>query len=278
MFEGRPLIIATKHEKEKVITPIIEKELGVKCFIDPKFDTDKFGTFTGEIDRNEDPIITARLKCLLAMELTNCDLAVASEGSFGPHPTISFVPADDEFLLFIDRKNDLEIIVRELSTETNFNGSVIKTENELKEFASNAYFPSHGLIIRKSKDGFEDIIKGITNEEQLKTAFNKLITKYGTAYLETDMRALYNPTRMKLIGRVAEKLAEKINTSCPVCKVPGFGITDRKKGLLCQQCNFPSQSTLSFIYTCQKCTYQKEEKYPNGKQTEDPMYCDICNP
>ena len=61
------------------------------------------------------------------MELANCDLAVASEGSFGPHPTIYFVHADDEFLLFIDKKNDLEIIVRELSTVTNFNGSEIKT-------------------------------------------------------------------------------------------------------------------------------------------------------
>lgn len=63
----------------------------------------------------------------MAMELANCDLAVASEGSFGPHPTIYFVHADDEFLLFIDKKNDLEIIVRELSTVTNFNGSEIKT-------------------------------------------------------------------------------------------------------------------------------------------------------
>lgn len=278
MFIGRDLLIATKHEKEKVIAPILEKELGVKCFVSLDLDTDKLGTFSGEVERQEDPITTARKKCLLAMELTNCDLAVASEGSFGPHPTIFFVPADDEFILFIDKKNDLEIIVRELSTETNFNGSVIKTEKELKEFAANANFPSHGLIIRKSKDDFEDITKGITNEEQLNSAFYKLITNYETAYLETDMRALYNPTRMKLIGRVAEKLAEKINTSCPVCKMPGFGITDRKEGLPCQQCNFPSQSTLSFIYTCQKCTFQKEEKYPNGKQTEDPMYCDICNP
>ena len=34
MFKGRNLLIATKHEKEKVIAPILEKELGVKCFVD----------------------------------------------------------------------------------------------------------------------------------------------------------------------------------------------------------------------------------------------------
>jgi hypothetical protein len=32
-FRGRNLLIATKHEKEKAIAPILEKELGVKCFI-----------------------------------------------------------------------------------------------------------------------------------------------------------------------------------------------------------------------------------------------------
>jgi hypothetical protein len=278
MFKGRNLLIATKHEKEKVIAPILEKELGVKCLVSSDFDTDELGTFTGEVERKDDPITTARNKCLMAMELANCDLAIASEGSFGMHPTIYFAPADDEFLLFIDKKNDLEIIVRELSMETNFNGSEIKTEKELQEFARNANFPSHGLILRKSEDDCIEIVKGITDEEQLKNTFHHLITRYGAAYVETDMRAMYNPSRMKVIKKATRKLVEKIKSLCPKCESPGFGITDRKEGLPCEQCNFPTRSTLSFIYSCQKCDYKKVEQYPNGKQTEDPMYCDICNP
>jgi hypothetical protein len=35
----------------------------------------------------------------------------------------------------MDTKNDLEIVVREISTETNFNASNIKNEAELMEFA-----------------------------------------------------------------------------------------------------------------------------------------------
>jgi hypothetical protein len=278
MFKGRNLLIATKHEKEKVIAPILEKELGVKCFVTLDFDTDELGTFTGEVERKDDPITTARNKCLRAMKLANCDLAIASEGSFGMHPTIYFAPADDEFLLFIDKKNDLEIVVRELSLETNFNGSEIKTETELQEFATNSNFPSHGLILRKSEDDLKDIVKGITNEEQLNKAFYTLINNYGTAYIETDMRAMFNPTRMKVIERATLKLANKIKTLCPNCNIPGFGITDSNQGLRCELCNFPTRSTLSYIYTCKKCSYKKEEKYPNGKQTEDPMYCDFCNP
>lgn len=278
MFKGRNLLIATKHEKEKVIAPILEKELGVKCFLVSDLDTDKLGTFTGEVERKDDPITTAREKCLMAMELANCDLAIASEGSFGAHPTIFFAHADDEFLLFVDKKNDIEISARELSLETNFNGSEIKSEKELQEFAANSSFPSHGLILRKSKDDLGDIVKGITNDELLNKAFYTLISKYGAAYVETDMRAMYNPTRMKVIEKAAYKLVDKIKSLCPKCETPGFGIMDRKEGLPCQQCHFPTRSTLSYSYSCQKCSYKKEEKYPNGKQTEDPMYCDICNP
>jgi hypothetical protein len=278
MFKGRNLLIATKHEKEKVIAPILEKELGVKCFLASDLDTDKLGTFTGEVERKDDPVTTARKKCLMAMELANCDLAIASEGSFGSHPTIFFAPADDEFLLFLDKTNHLEIIARELSTETNFNGAEIKTKEELEEFTKNVKFPSHGLILKKDKDDFSEIVKGISSVKKLNSTFNHFISSYGKAFIETDMRAMHNPTRMKVIEKATLKLANKINSLCPCCFTPGFGVTDGKSGLPCEQCSLPTRSTLSHIYTCQKCIYTKEEKYPNGKFTEDPMYCDYCNP
>lgn len=278
MFKGRKLLIATKHEKEKVIAPILEKELGVKCFVAENFDTDVLGTFTGEVERKDDPITTARNKCLMAMERYDCDIGIASEGSFGPHPAIFFVHADDEMLLFIDKKNDLEIIARELSTETNFNGQEIKTEKQLHDFARQVKFPSHGLIIRKAKDDLTEIVKGITDSEKLNNTFQHFISTYGMAYAETDMRAMYNPTRMKVIEKAAKKLADKINSCCPQCNTPGFGITDGKQGLPCSYCGSETRSTLSYIYTCQKCSYTKEEMYPNKKTEEDPMYCDRCNP
>ncbi len=278
MFEGRHLIIATKHQKEKVFAPILEKELAVKCFVASNLDTDKLGTFTGEVERKFDPITTAKIKCLMAMELNHCDLAIASEGSFGPHPSLPFISADDEFLLMIDKKNNLEIVVREISNETNFNGSIIQTETELNDFASKANFPSHGLILRKSKADYSNIVKGITNLDQLKSVFSHFISDGGKVYIETDMRAMYNPTRMKVIARATKKLIEKINSRCPDCQMPGFGITEAKHGLPCSVCRFPTRSILSFIFSCHKCSFTKEETYPHGKQTENPMYCDICNP
>lgn len=278
MFQGRNLLIATKHEKERVIAPILEKVLGVKCFTPPELDTDELGTFTGEVERKNGPIDTARNKCLMAMEQANCDLAVASEGSFGPHPAIHFVPSDDEFLILIDKQNNLEIIARELSLETNFFSAHIHSEKQLNEFSNKVNFPSHGLIIRKSNDDFSEIIKGITNSDELYKTFQSFITKHGKAYVETDMRAMHNPTRMRVIEKATYSLVDKAISLCPDCSTPGFAITDRKEGLPCQLCSFPTRSTLSHTYTCTKCNCMKEEKYPNGKQAEEPMYCDLCNP
>jgi hypothetical protein len=47
-----------------------------------------------------------------------------------------------------------------------------------------------------------------------------------TTYVETDMRAMYNPSRMTVIQNATKKLVEKINSCCPNCNIPGFGITD----------------------------------------------------
>lgn len=278
MFAGRNLLIATKHEKEKVIAPVLESLLGVKCVVDTHFDTDLLGTFSGEVERKEDPISTVRNKCLMAMEAGNFDLAVASEGSFGAHPSIYFVPANDEFLILIDKKNNLEIIARNLSTETNFNASTVTNLKQLKDFAEAAKFPSHGLILKKAEHDFTGMVKGITDWETLHSTFNYFIETFQSAYIETDMRAMHNPTRMETIKQATLNLVEKVKSTCPQCETPGFDVVAVNKGLPCQLCGLPTRSTLSYTYTCAKCAYTKQEMYPNKKTFEDPIYCDYCNP
>jgi hypothetical protein len=278
MFKDRKLIIATKHKKESVIAPILEESLGVVCQIDEGFDSDEFGTFTGEIERLHDPISTARRKCLKAMQSNGCDLGIASEGSFGPHPFILSIPSDEEFLIFIDSLHGLEFIVRELSATTNFSGKEVQYDTELDEFAEKAGFPTHGLILRKSKYSNEEIYKNIKNHESLHDTFQQIISKYDTAYIETDMRAMYNPTRMGIIKKTTHKLVEKIKSKCPKCEMPGFGIVYSKKGLPCRLCGSPTESTLSHIYICQHCEYTVEKVHPNSRTNEDPRYCNNCNP
>lgn len=278
MFAGRKLVIATKHQKEAVIAPPIEKSLGVNCFVAKDFDTDQYGTFSGEIDRKLSPLDTARLKCYAAMKANTCDLAIASEGSFGPHPSMFFVPADDELLVLIDKKNELEIVVREISTNTNFSSTEVSSKADLIAFAEQAKFPSHGLIMKWGAVPGQELLKGIQDWEVLIKTFDQQVQLYDSITIETDMRAHCNPTRMEVIQKAVAKLIEKINIVCPTCGTPGFGISDRREGLPCSSCGFPTRSTLAHISTCQKCGHTREEVYPHGKTNEDPMYCDNCNP
>ena len=278
LFKGRKLIIATKHHKERVIAPILEKALKVECFVNNTFDTDILGTFSGEVKRELDPLATARKKCLMAMEASNCNLGVASEGSFGPHPSLFFASADDEFLIFIDKKHKLEIVVRELSTDTNFNGKMISSESELNEFAQLAKFPSHGLILKPSENETKDMVKGINTKETLYATYRYLQSKYGEVYAETDMRAMFNPSRMAIIKAAATQLADKIQSVCPKCHTPGFGVTDAIAGLPCELCSMPTATVKTLIYECSNCNYKEERPPTHGKTTEDPTYCDYCNP
>lgn len=278
MYKGRRLLIATKHNKEQVIRPVFQESLGVSCFVPEDFDTDVFGTFTGERERKADPISTARDKCLQAMDLYNADLGIASEGSFGPHPSLFFAYANEEILVFIDRKNDLEIVAKALSTETNFDGAEVGTEEQLLAFAERVRFPSHALILREAKSVYAGEIKGITDWDQLKTSFRQLLERHGRVYVETDMRALYNPSRMQVIKEAAQKLLKKVQSCCPQCGTPGFSVSSTDPGLPCGLCGTPTRSTLSYTYTCQQCSFSSEEMYPHKKFTEDPMYCDTCNP
>lgn len=277
-FIGRDLLIATKHAKEKVIAPVLTSALQVKCFTLPNLDTDLFGTFTGEVERKDDPLTTARKKCLYAMEQANCDLAIASEGSFGPHPSLYFVPANEEWLILIDKKNNFEIVVRELSTQTNFSSKTISDRNDLIEFAGNIGFPGHGIILKHTLHNTLTVQKNFSSLHHLLVQYHQMMNKGGIVTAETDMRAVHNPTRMQVIEKAAQQLVKKIQSACPSCGAPGYGIVEAKEGLPCAWCSTPTHVTMSYVYACHQCHFQEEKLYPHGKPLAEPMYCDICNP
>ncbi len=277
-FEGRQLVIASMHQKEQVLRPLLEANLKVIVSVAHGLNTDLLGTFSGEIARIADPLTTARKKCELAMELGDCDLAIASEGSFGTHPSAFFLPANEEWLLLLDRKNGIEIHARHLSTATNFAGQEFSSLEQLDDFAHKVGFPSHGLILRRNKDNLIGILKGITDLNQLLEAAKNLLETEGSGFVETDMRAMYNPSRMQVIRETAELLIQKLNSFCPSCQLPGFAVTAAEPGLPCSLCGTPSSAALAHLLVCNHCQHQEKVDFPHGKKTEDPQYCQVCNP
>lgn len=282
LFQQRVGILATKHQKEKAIAPLLEPALGLTIKVPPNFDTDLFGTFTRDIKRPANQLETAKLKAQKALELTQETLAFASEGAFIPHPNFPWVMCDREIVLLYDTQHNLQIIGEELSTETNFNHQSVTHLEAAKTFAQKVQFPSHGLILRASLDRAEPgtIFKGITSEAQLETAFREAQkhSSDGKIHLETDMRALYNPTRMKAIAKATQNLIQKINSTCPQCSTPGFDIVEQHKGLRCAACNFPTALIKAVTYQCSHCGFRQEQLYPNNLQKADPTYCAYCNP
>ncbi len=269
MFKDRVAVLATMHCKEEAIAPILESEIGLKVQVPTNFDTDRFGTFTREIARSGDQLEAARKKALSAIEHTGLSLAIASEGSFAPHPAFLMLPCNRELVVLIDTLNDLEVIGEAISTETNFNHRSVSNFDEAYQFAIGAGFPEHKLVVIDR----EKILKGIGDFDQLREAVSS-----GIVHLETDMRAMNNPTRMKAIAQATRDLAEKLKQCCPNCSTPGFTVSGVKRGLPCSWCGSPTDSIVAEIYQCRKCGFEQDKLYPDGKQTAEPMYCPYCNP
>lgn len=282
LFSDRLAVIATMHHKEKVIAPLLEQELGIRAIVPQQFNTDVFGTFTREIKRPGTQIAAAKLKAQKALELTGENLAIASEGSFNPHPIVPYIYANLEIVVLLDKFNNLEIIGEEFSTETNFNHQVVKSVAEAYEFAHKIGFPEHGICVffEISENRRSEIIKGINTEEKFLETVNFALEKAhnNQINLETDMRAIYNPTRMKNIEKATRNLIQKINSCCPKCQTPGFEVTERIPGLPCEVCHTPTTLIHIAIYQCKKCGFRQEQLFPNGQKFANPAQCMYCNP
>ncbi len=279
IFHGRTVVLATMHGKEKVIVPILESELGVKVILPENFDSDQFGTFTGDTARTGNQLEAARLKVQSAMKLTGAGIGIASEGSFGAHPSVAFMQSNLELVLLLDVKNNLEIRGHHRSSDTNMSGQYVSGPEEALEFAKSIGFPEHGVVIRKSEKDNQSIHKGVQSEYELIKQVESLLESFSTkrVFMETDMRAHMNPTRMEKIALATKDLVANINSRCPACETPGFVIFDVKNGLVCELCKLPTDSPLAYIRKCQKCGVEKTI-LREDKKYEEPGLCNWCNP
>ncbi len=56
----------------------------------------------------------------------------------------------------------------------------------------------------ENREAKDDIPKGIIDFDALLKTYHHLFKQFGTVYAETDMRALFNPTRMAVIEIAAK--------------------------------------------------------------------------
>ncbi|MGB3495961.1 MAG: DUF6671 family protein [Elainellaceae cyanobacterium] len=286
LFRGRLGAIATMHRKEQVMAPVLQQGLNIETVIPTAFDTDAFGTFTRDIERAGSQREAARHKAEAALKLTETTLAFASEGTFGPHPSLPFLPCNRELVLLLDVEHGLELVGEAVSTQTNFRHQLVTRVEDALAFAKTIGFPEHGLVVRLDPDTSPDtgieapIHKGIVSKADLVTAVEWAIATApnSTAHLETDMRAMMNPTRMAVIAEATHDLVRRIHQTCPQCHTPGFDVVRQLPGLPCELCSIPTSLIRTAIYQCHPCGFQHELLFPNGISTADPAHCSYCNP
>ena len=278
VYSGRRIALLTQHGKERVIAPVLEPLLYCRLELVSGFDTDTLGSFTRDIPRAGTQVEAARRKARIGMELSGLPLRLASEGSFGPDPMVGLFPWNVELLVFIDDERGIEVTGM-AQQATRFAHLLTDDWEQAAQFARQAGFPEHCLVVRPQGQDDLRIEKDLATWEELEAAFVWALaaSASGRVFVETDVRAHANPTRMDNICLAAEDLVKKLRSRCPACGTPGFWIVERVDGLPCEACGAPTRETRAEILGCLKCAH-RETRERAERQYADPGRCDYCNP
>ncbi len=277
-YSGLKASLLTQHGKELVICPQLFESNGLEVIHVSGYDTDKLGTFTRDIPRHGTQLEAARKKARVGMELSESMLGIASEGAFDNDPYVGMLPWNYELVILIDDIRNIEI-VGFFGGQANNVGRQVSSWDELNTLLSEAQFNTHQLVVRPDDEYHPESRKGIKDFESLQEAFEwaMRLSKNGNVFIENDLRAHANPTRMANIMKATQDLSRKMNSLCPQCKSPGLWITERKGGLPCSFCKMPTNLPVAHLWSCVKCAYKKEEIIAN-QVGADPSKCNYCNP
>lgn len=280
-YAGARIALATLHGKADALAPAFAA-LGASLVLAEGVDTDRLGTFSGEIARTQPPLETAVAKARLAMAATGLPLGLATEGSFGPDPVIGLLPLHREIAVLVDDTRGL-IVHEQLHThDTNHAGCWLRAGESIEASRLQRWgFPSHALMLRSEPwaPGLP-LFKGIADHDALHAATLACIaaSPEGRARVDTDMRAHLNPTRMRQIALLGERLVQRLRHHCPSCDAPGFGRTGIIPGLPCAGCGMPTARTLAELHACAACSHSEQRPREDGLHHADPAQCDFCNP
>ena len=237
VYAGRKVALLTQHGKEQVIAPVLEPGLG--CVIEPVtgFDTDQLGTFTRETPRPGTQIDAARRKARKGMELSGLPVGMASEGSFGLDPITGLFLWNVELLVWIDDSLGVEVVG--MAQGAARSGHLQTSDwGEVEAFAVREDFPQHQLVLRPQSQEDPRIYKAIANWDRLKSCFDECLTRSSNrqVFVETDLRAFANPSRMRHIEHAARDLLQRLQSCCPVCETLGYWVTERQPGVPLAAC------------------------------------------
>lgn len=273
-YADRRASLATLHDKHPLVAPAMREVLGLAVFT-VAVDTDAFGTFTGERERVDPPLVVAEKKARAGMAASDSSVGIATEGSIG---SMGFVPlvTDHELVVLVDDEEGFVLAESAVSHDIIARSWTLSAGLPGDEDLHRAGFPGHGLIVRPAGSTGR-LYKGIHDPEELRKAVDACRESGSPeVIIETDLRAHHCPSRRPTIAAAARRLAERLLRVCPACECPGWGPVDTVTGRKCAVCRHPTGSVLAVVDGCPRCNH-RETGTPDPEPA-DPSVCDYCNP
>lgn len=276
-YAGAAFALVTMHEKEGILAPRFDRELGARVVVAGPYDTDALGSFTREVPRAGSQLEAARRKARVALELSGLPRGLGSEGSFGAGP-FGFGTTNLEVVVCIDRERGIEVVGSASRPGHHAHGAFREWE-DLDAFATEIGFPDQGLVLRPDDEHGPHPVKDVRDREALRDAFvtTRNRSTEGEVFVECDLRAHRNPARRLTIAAACDDLLVRLRSLCPRCDAPGFSIVRRLEGLRCRLCDAPTNDWAAEQWRCVRCPHV-ENRARHGLTHADPRHCPFCNP
>lgn len=269
------ICLLTRHRKAAAVRPALAR-MGFAVEEVDSFDTDTLGTFSGEVERQGSMRDAALTKAQLACERAGSRYGLGSEGSFGGDPFLGGSGWGRELLIWWDVELGYAVEGFVQGPETNWQAREVANVDEALRLAREAGFPAHGLLLGRPGDAHFDKRRdeACVSEADFAERVGAALAS-GPVWLQTDMRAHRNPTRMAMIARAAEVLAWRLASACPACAALGYGAVEAIPGAPCESCGSPTRIPRAERWACPRCGH--EEQRPLTHRAP-PERCDRCNP
>lgn len=277
-LRGETAAFATMHDKLVLVRPLFEDGLGMNVDV-AAIDTDRFGSFAGEIPREGTAADTAIRKARSGAEALGLRFGIASEGSIGPSPHLPFVNADVETMAFVDLESGSTIVEHAVSHEITTIFLRVAPGDDIDDRLVRGGFPGHGVIVRSAAGPSRLVVKGLHTYRGVHDAVFECAdaSTDGRVIIETDFRANHCPSRRPTIAAAAQRLVDRLQVLCRRCGSPGWGVVDRQFGAPCRSCGITIDVPVRDVFGCGVCGGRR----PADEvliESVDPARCPSCNP
>lgn len=272
-YSGRTIVFATMHGKEKLAAPAFADRLDAAVIAPDDLDTDRLGTFAGDIPRTLSPLMAATVKARLGMQIAGLPYGLASEGSFAS----SLLGVETtEILVFLDGDRGMEIVEQIYESSELPRARAVDTVDDALAFAEAIGFPQQGMLLQARRGSSVVTHKTIATTDALAKLAAHALDEAMTLTALPDHRAHRSPTRAERIRLLGDRMARRLATCCTECAAPGFGLVEVERGLHCSMCGNPTAAIAADIIGCAVCG--ERQRRPRAARSADPAGCDHCNP